>query len=281
MKIIITGASGFIGNNIASALIKANHEVVTIGRTSPSNLSSTHVHFDLTSSDYSPIHPIIKGDILIHCSFIMASLNNTEDLDVLHKNLNISESIINISEILSIKHLINLSSIAVYPNTDGVYSETSQLNTSSNNDCIYGLSKLCAENIFDFFLAKVKQKKVTNLRISQVYGEGMREDRTYSIMKKELENENKITVWNNGERVSNFINIDKIIRTIKFFIANPDEADTYNLGGENLSYEQLAKDLIKQFGNESSQIILLDKGVKSKFYLNSEKLDTLLKKYNL
>ena len=40
MKILITGASGFIGGRIASYLFEKGHDVVASGRTQPKNESS-------------------------------------------------------------------------------------------------------------------------------------------------------------------------------------------------------------------------------------------------
>lgn len=276
MKILLTGAAGFIGNSIAQDLLKKGYEIVTIGKSEPSNLDCTHINMDLLTPDFITIEKIGAFDTLIHCSFIMASSENVDDINVLNHNNKVSENIVKISEVLSINHLINLSSIAVYPNIDGEYTEDSPINTSFNNDCIYGLSKICAEHVFNYFLTKKKNIPVTNLRISQVYGEGMRQDRTYYIMKDELLSKNQITVWSNGERVSNFIQIDKVIDAIHFFITHKDNAGIYNLGGKNLSYKDLALELISAYGNEKSEIILIDKGIKSKCFINTKKIDQLL-----
>ncbi len=282
MKVLITGASGFIGNFTSQYLLDHNIEIVTLGRSKPENIKSEHIFFDLIAPDFielSENNKLNNFDTIIHCSSVMADSTNLESFKLLYDNIKMSESIVELSKTLKIKQLINLSSFAIYPNTDGYYDELSQLDVSNNNDSIYGLSKICSENLYNFILGTKNKIKVVNLRISQVYGKGMRSDRTYQIMLDELKEKNSITAFSNGERVSNFVPIDKVVKAIKFFLGSLNYTGAYNLGGENLTYKELAQQLINQFGNQNSNLILLDRGVKSKFYLNTEKLDHLLGKY--
>lgn len=276
MRICISGVSGFIGQEIAIHLKGHNHEIVSIGRTNPCIDGIAHFNFDMLDFEQSTIDVIGSCDVFVHCSFIMASSNNLDDINVLNDNIRLTYGIVNIVKILKIKSFVNISSMAVYPNSDGTYSEDSKVDTSDNNDCLYGLSKICAENIFNHFLSKRNGIPVTNLRISQVFGERMNKGRTYYIMKNQLKIENKISVWSNGERVSNFVDVKKVSKVVRFFVENPQLSDTYNLGGDNLSYAELAKKIIEEFGNLDSKIVLIDKGVKAKFYLNTNKLDNLL-----
>ena len=156
----------------------------------------------------------------------------------------------------------------VYSNKDGEYFEDSNINPSQNAECLYSLAKFCSEELFNFFLIP-KNVFVTNLRLSQVYGKRMRDDRIYKIMEAELLADNKITVWGNGERVSNFVPIDFVLKAILFFVINKTNG-LFNVGGENISYEALAKKIISDKNMDNATIHLVDKGVKSKVYINSE-----------
>lgn len=278
MKVIITGASGFIGQFIGQYLIDNNVEVITLGRTKPQNIKSEHIYFDLVKPNFILFKETIFTDFntIIHCSSVMADSTNLESFSLLYDNIKMSESIVELSKKLKIKQLINLSSFAVYPNTDGYYDELSQLDVSDNNDSMYGLSKICSENLYNFLLEKKNNINVINLRISQVYGQGMRSDRTYKIMLDELKEKNTITAFSNGERVSNFVSVNKVAKVVQFFLNHQNYKGAYNLGGETLSYKELAQRLIYQYGNQDAKIILVSRGVKSKFYLNTNKLDQLL-----
>ena len=100
-------------------------------------------------------------------------------------------------------------------------------------------------------------------------------DRIIPVMKKELERENIITVYGNGKRESNFIEVSKLVKYIEYFFHH-DISGIYNLGDQNLSYYELAKLLIGQYGNEGSTIVKIQKGSKEKFNLDSSKIQDLV-----
>ena len=112
---------------------------------------------------------------------------------------------------------------------------------------------------------------IVHLRVAQVYGEGMREDRIIPVMRKELEERNTITVFGNGERESCFIEINKLVEVIEFFLTH-EVSGVYNVGDQNLAYYDLAEIVVNQYGNEESTIVKQPQGSKEKFNLDSSKL---------
>ena len=103
----------------------------------------------------------------------------------------------------------------------------------------------------------------------------MREDRIYSIMKNELKRDNKITVYGRGERISNFVSIDYLVKKMDKILNNKKIEGTYNLGEKNLSYKYLAEMIIKKYGDNSSKVVLKQNGVKSKVIIDSSKIEKL------
>lgn len=281
MNILVSGADGFIGKHLCAHLRK-EHELFAV--LSDSDASNTPVDMGTLAVDLSNrvraktlISDFKKDrmiDVIIHMAFNLASKKNLNDINALHDNIKISETVVEMLRILKPKKLINFSSIAVYPNRDGMYSESSVVNPSINNDCIYGLSKLCAENIFDFAL-RDSDIAISHLRIAQVYGDGMHQDRIIPTMLQELSEKNAITVFGDGERMSNFIKVDKLVKIIEVFIKK-DSKGVYNIGNENISYFELAERLIREYGDEDSRIIRQSQGSRIKFCLNTEKLNCFL-----
>jgi nucleoside-diphosphate-sugar epimerase len=276
MKILITGANGFIGKNL-SAYLGVHHDVINIKRNSDGDKNSLSV--DLTDTKKTkalfetPEFASIEVDIIIHCAAIIASEENNRDIDLFFDNNRITQTLIYLTNKLKAKKLINFSTIGVYPNADGIYSETSFIKTSQNAECLYSLSKFCSEELMNFYLNNIN---IINLRLSQTYGEGMRSDRIYSIFLKELLETNTITVWGNGERTSNFISIEYLLKLIDKIIINERITGTYNVGEANISYLQLAQQIIEKFGNSSSGIIKVDKGIKSKVIIDCSKINKIL-----
>jgi len=96
----------------------------------------------------------------------------------------------------------------------------------------------------------------------------------YMMMKDELSRTNEITVYANGERVSNFIHKDLLINKVLFFIEN-DCNGIFNIGDKNLTYKEFADYVISQFGDMNSKIIIHSDGVKSKLYIKMDKFNCL------
>ena len=165
--------------------------------------------------------------------------------------------------------------MAVYPNISGTFSEDSLPTPQKNPDCIYGLSKYCSEVIIDFLLRN-ENICIIHLRISQVHGKGMRSDRIIPVMLKELKDNDTITVYGNGERTSNFINVDKLVKEVEFFLQE-DIFGIYNVGDRNISFLELAQELIDKYGDENSTINKEPQGNKEKFILDISKLSSVYK----
>jgi len=277
MNILISGVNGFIGSELLQSLRKDEsiYNALGVGR-QEDDPGNNYYHVDLTDKD-SVRHLIkkmrsenISPAAFVHCAAVMADAGNAKNPELFLQNSLITENVILIVAELNIKNLINLSSIAVYPNEDGEYSETSLINPAKNADCLYGLAKFCSEELFCFYLDPASVS-VTNLRVAQVYGNGMRQDRTFKIMENEMKDSNKITVWSNGERVSNFVDVNFVVSTIIHFLNNPVNG-LFNVGGENLAYKDLAQKVIDMNNYQNVEICLLDKGVSAKIYINSDKL---------
>jgi nucleoside-diphosphate-sugar epimerase len=279
MNILVTGANGFIGKHICRFLQENSHNVIRIVRTNKDNLLNTYEADLSDEAAVKNLAKILKNkkiEIIIHLASKLASTNQdeTEQVRVLLDNIMITKNIVTLVKDLKPQKLINFSSMAVYPNIDGDFDEKSQIKMSDNTDCMYGISKFCSENIFD---STLKNILLSHLRISQVYGDGMYENRTISVMKKELKEKNTITVFGNGERQSNFIHIDKLLKIVNYFIEN-NICGIYNIGDEPLSYLQLAQKIIDENGNNNSIIIKKPEGLKSKFHFNISKINEIIKK---
>jgi len=280
MKLLITGAGGFVGEKLCKSFIK-KYNIYKVS----SNLTKEDNSFNIDLTNDKMVKELIdklskdKIDIIINLASKVSSPTSTYDLNILNDNILITKNIIRITKDLNPKHLINFSSMSVYPNVSGSFSEGSMISPQNNNDCLYGLSKYSSEVLIDFFLKEISTK-VSHLRIAQIYGEGMREDRIIPTMLKELKDNNSITVFGDGIRTSNFIEINKLIKIVDHIILNKI-VGLYNVGDQNLNYCDLAKILIEEHGDSLSKIIRKKKGSKAKFNLDVSKIEDTILKHNV
>jgi nucleoside-diphosphate-sugar epimerase len=273
MNILITGAGGFIGTHLYNHLEKTHDVTRIFSSIQPAGKQKT---FSVDLTKKNRVETLIQDlsstrfDAIIHLASKMASLDSIEKMSILNKNIDMIENMVLLIKRLKPQLVIHFSSMAVYPNISGIFSEDSLPMPQKNRDCTYGLSKFASEVILDFSLRNEKMR-IAHLRVAQVYGDGMRQDRIIPVMRKELEEKNIITVYGNGERQSCFIEIEKLVETVDYFLKNNVEG-VYNVGDENISYFSLAEKVIAQFGNNKSNIIQKSRGSKEKFNLDFSKL---------
>ncbi len=280
MNILITGANGYIGKSLVETL-QSSYNVFQIKSSLKYNRDNQIYYMNLLDNTHTElfINEKISIDVIIHVASKMASSQNVDDLNVLYDNIKMYEQLLYIVKRYKPKKLINFSSIAVYPNKDGNYDENSIIKPSVNGDALYGLSKFCGENILDYKLRN-ENIKIVHLRVSQVFSDDLKEDRLYLAMKNELNKTNKITVFGNGERVSNFIHKDLLINNVLFFIQN-EYSGIFNIGDKNLSYKEFANYIISKFGNINSEIIFNTKGLKVKPYIKLDKFNNVKESINV
>ncbi len=279
MNILITGVNGFIGKHLLH-YFSEKHNVFSISRSGLQPSQNNNFAIDLSDVDlvknlFSKNIFKQKIDVILHCAAVLSENDDHKNINVFHKNNAITESMIHIASVLNVSKFINISSIGVYPNKSGTFDEQSAIEPSMNHECLYGLSKVCSEELFKFYFKDTIA--IINLRLGQVYGEGMRQDRIFEIMKHELQSNNTITVFGNGLRISNFVAIDYLKIKMEKLINNKDVEGTYNLGEKNLSYAQLAEMIIEKHGNSSSKIILKNQGTSAQVIIDSSKINSILK----
>lgn len=275
-NILITGINGFVGSALLNNLRK-EYNIIGIGRKN-FDYDYPYVYCDLIDSNNLEFAidklKQYKIDIIIHAASKMASNENVNDINILLENIKLSENVATLTKKLGIDYFINLSSSSVYPNIDGEYSEESKIWPAQNSDCFYGLSKFNAENILTFQLRSILVN-LLHLRISMIYGDGMNQNRIIAILKNDIIKKNKLILFGEGERLINVIHINSLCEYVKYFIENP-LSGIINISNECISLNDLAKTLVKEFGNNKTDILLQKKGNKNKFIIDITKLKKII-----
>ncbi len=138
MKILITGANGFLGKVIFRKLI-ASYEVISLGR--------KNSYYSLDLSTEKVIEFIEKYDLVIHAAGKAHFIPKTIEDEKLFFNTNVNGTK-NLLDSLTLsaipKYFVFISSVSVYGLTEGNLIHES---TKLNADDPYGKSKIIAENI--------------------------------------------------------------------------------------------------------------------------------------
>ena len=283
MSVLITGAKGFIGQHLTN-LLEKDYEMLKVISAQP-DCQEENVYgadFEL-KENVEKLFSNIKRyevDTFIHLAGKTMDRDNTKSLEIFKRNVLIAENVAWLIERLKPKKLINFSSMSVYPNISGVFSEQSSLGVDCNNDCFYGLSKYSSEVIFNFLLSS-KIESILHLRIAQVHGLGINPDRIMPTFKNELLQNNTITIFGDGSRTSNFIEVRSLCDII-YELMKINCSGVLNIGHQNLSINDIAEKCIKKYGNSDTKIIRIKKDIPSeKFVLDTKKLGQLINTKNI
>ena len=155
MKIIITGANGFIGRSCQRIAKSMGHNVT--------NISNKRAIFDdfSTYKALSDIECKAEYDLLIHCS--AATPFNTKNGEIFEANRFIDKQLCDFILKNSVKQVVYLSTMAVYGKIkDPIINELTEINSPDD----YGYSKFLGEQD----LKEINQKKSFNLAILRLPG---------------------------------------------------------------------------------------------------------------
>lgn len=171
MKILLTGATGFLGSHIAESLISHKFELILTKRESSSfkNCQSFYSLVNWVSTDSALwIEKIIelKPDIIVHAAWNGVSSLKRDDWKSQLTNIDFMYQLLKIAEKSSIKKFISLGSQAEYGQFEGKITEEYSLNPTSS----YGAIKLAESELIKVFCTEHKISWYW-LRVFSVFGE--------------------------------------------------------------------------------------------------------------
>lgn len=165
-RILITGASGFIGTHLAKRLSEVGADLVCLDLKPPRAVISGVEYVTGDVRDLASVN-LRKVDRI----FNLAAIHTTPghpDHEYYDTNVNGALEVARLAERDGVKHITFTSSISVYGPSEERKTETSQPAPVS----AYGKSKLMAEKIHETWLANGEDRKLTVIRPAVVFGAG-------------------------------------------------------------------------------------------------------------
>jgi dTDP-glucose 4,6-dehydratase/UDP-glucose 4-epimerase len=248
-NVLITGAKGFIGRNVAKHFKSKLYNVIGIDKEKWPEHQSKPYGIDIYIESDIDV-PILKTlsirfDLIIHCaggSSVNYSFQNPQD----DYNATVL-SLVNTLEYMRLynpsANLIYLSSAAVYGNPSTLpVSEDAPLNPLSP----YGWNKLHAENLCKEYIA-LYNLKIAILRIFSTYGPGLRKQIFWDIYNKSLQNKS-LQFFGSGIETRDFIYIDDLVGLIAQISEQANFTNNiYNCAnGEQVTIKYIVTTLLKE-----------------------------------
>lgn len=263
MKILVTGAAGFIGFHLVKRLVHEGEEFCVIGLDNINDYYSTNLKFDRLA-ELGVSRKQITDDTLVESStnenlkFIKADLENRSVIKKLFEeqgfdiviNLAAQAGVryslkdpyryidSNITGFLNVLECARHSSVdhLIYASSSSVYGANTNMpfSTSDNVDhpmSLYAASKK-ANELMAHTYSNLFNIPTTGLRFFTVYGPWGRPDMALFLFAEAMLNEKPIDVFNYGKMERDFTYIDDIIEGIFRLIPKPPDPNS-NWSGDN------------------------------------------------
>lgn len=240
MKILVTGAAGFIGSYVAKRLIDDNHEVVGLDNLNDyysvklkedrlANLLDLK-QFEFVKADvkdYQPLNELFKRhkfDKVIHLA-AQAGVRYSIENPFVYIDANIS-GFINILECC--RH--HKTSHLVYASSSSVYGTNTKLPFSTSDNVDHPISLYAATKKSNELMAHVYSHlyklPTTGLRFFTVYGPWGRPDMALFKFVKAIYEDEELPVYNKGDMIRDFTYVDDIVTgVIKVSEVTPTETE--------------------------------------------------------
>jgi nucleoside-diphosphate-sugar epimerase len=272
MKVLITGATGFVGREIVSELSVGNFKIYQIGNLSVNSQLSQKDFFKIDITDFEDVCRLKKLrelDAVVHSAGLAHQFGNIEKEKFQKTNVEGTKNILELAVTLKVKHFILISSTAVYGTEKKTGKELKVIDEGSScrPQTFYAESKLEAEKIA-FEICKKNNINLTIFRLSPVIGEG----NTGNVARMIEAIDKRRFLWiGNGENYKSLIYKKDVGRACREILTKKKSGiEIFNLAAEPVLMRDFvdgaAKKLNKKIPNFSVPPQLLEK-----FFLINEK----------
>jgi UDP-glucose 4-epimerase len=267
--ILITGASGFIGNALYAKLKNENYNIIGLDNFFRGKNLKNQTIIKGSIFDKKILKKLIcKSDIIIH----LVAINGTRNF------YNIPDKVFEVSMrgamILydCLNEIGDKNKKILLASSGEVYGEPKKIPTDErvslvvkdifNNRYSYGGGKICQDLIARYLISKVVKECII-FRPHNVYGPNMGFDHVIpELMMKSLKAKNKITIEGSGKETRSFCYIDDFLNGLIILIKKKINGfNIFNIGNDyEISIKNLTKLIIK---NSKKNLLIQNKKLRT------------------
>lgn len=239
MRILVTGAAGFVGKHVCLELVQRGHEVVAADMfldrlySNEQKIENWKELGKLANVELLDID--LRGDIsilgtdydgIVNEAGMPGLMKSWSDFETyISCNVSVVENILRNIVKISKPHLVQISTSSVY-GKEATGSEDSSLEPISP----YGVSKLAAEELVRAY-ERSFGIQYTILRYFSVYGPGQRPDMAYHKIINSILNGKEITIYGDGSQSRTNTYVTDCARATVQALENGPYNDVFNIAG--------------------------------------------------
>ena len=251
MKVLVTGASGFIGNHVVEYLLKSGVDVIATSR----NIEKARtcrwfgnvnfIQYDLNKSVHKDLFTLLKEpDLLIHLAW--EGLPHYKDLYHFEKNLPENYAFIKNMVQHGLKKLSVTGTCLEYGMQNGCLDE----NVPTMPDTPYSIAKDTLRR-FIHALSREYRFDYTWIRLFYLYGKGQNENSILSQLDRAVDNNEEVFDMSGGEQLRDYLPVEKAAEYIvKINMQNKENGIFNCCSGKPISIRRLVEDHLETRGKQ-------------------------------
>ena len=239
MRVLVTGAAGFIGSHLSEALLRRGDTVVgldafidyypePVKRRNVANLVG-HPGFDLVEADLrtADLIPIVQGcDAVVHAAAMPGLPRSWTEFDLYSTcNLTGTQRLAEACRVVGVTKFLHISTSSVY-GLDAVGDESMPVRPVSP----YGVTKLAAENLLFAYL-EMFDLPVTVIRFFSVYGPRQRPDMAWNRFIDLASRGETLHIFGDGSASRSCTFVDDAVAGTVALLDEGRIGQVYNIGG--------------------------------------------------
>lgn len=242
MRILVTGANGFIGKAVCERLVQAGHFVYALGSSKkPAAVCNMYLQCDLGNSEC--LNSMLTGkqvDCCIHLAWSGLPNYTFENSWISVQN---SLNLLEIGHKAGIRHFIYAGSCFEYLNPEGTIPETWPIkNTDAYTAAKAGVLGLAQQ------YCREQDIRFHWLRLFYVIGPGQKENSLIPYVVRSLKL-GQTPVLRTAYNENDFIDVRDVAEAVLSVAENNPEADLLNIGsGRATSIRSLTMEIMRAFG---------------------------------
>lgn len=246
MKILVSGASGYIGRNLIKALKAVQHEVVAIKvfRKCEVSFERQKLYIDEQLKDIEK--QLYDIDAFVHLAWIdVTKWNSSVHIDI---NKPLSEYLISRLAYRGIKHIIVAGTCLEYGTSMGVLCEEA----SARPENKYAQAK---HGLYESVkvIASEQGCRLSWLRIFNIYGGDQPVNTIFGSLMEHLERGGTTFKMSSGKQVKDYLHIDELCRMLVSIASSNKEFGVVNIcSGQGRPLEKHVRGWLKEISPQSN-----------------------------